>query len=69
MLLTEVEAKQISDKLLSFVKAEDATLSISSSETSHVRFAENSFLTSGKRENRGASVTVWAGGKRGFGGD
>jgi predicted Zn-dependent protease len=65
MLLTEKEAKQITDKLLSYVKADDAAVGVSSSETSHVRFAENSFLTSGKRENRGASVTVWIGGKRG----
>jgi predicted Zn-dependent protease len=65
MLLTETEAKQIAAKLLSFVKADDAAVSVSSSETAHVRFAENSFLTSGKRENRGASVTVWIGGKRG----
>lgn len=65
MLLTEKEAKTITDKMLSLVKAEDATVSVNSSDTSHIRFAENSFLTSGKRENRGASVTVWIGGKRG----
>lgn len=65
MLLTEKEAKDITGKMLSFVKADDATVSVSSSETSHIRFAENSFLTSGKRENRGASVTLWIGGKRG----
>ena len=65
MLLTEKEARTITEKMLSFVKADDATVGVSSQETSHIRFAENSFLTSGKRENRGANVTVWIEGKRG----
>jgi predicted Zn-dependent protease len=65
MLLTEKEAKTIAEKMLSFVKANDATVSVSSEETAHIRFAENAFLTSGKRENRGANVTVWVEGKRG----
>lgn len=65
MLLTEKEAKNITDKVLSLVKANDAQISVSSSETSHVRFAENSFTTSGKAERRGANITVWLDGKRG----
>ncbi len=65
MLLTEKEARTITEKMLSFVKANDATVSVSSEDASHIRFAENSFLTSGKRENRGANVTVWIEGKRG----
>jgi predicted Zn-dependent protease len=65
MLLTEKEAKNITDKLLSFVKADDAAVAVNSSENSYVRFAENSFLTSGRRENRGASITVWIEGRRG----
>jgi predicted Zn-dependent protease len=65
MLLTEKEAKTVTEKMLSFVKANDATVSVSSGETSHIRFAENAFLTSGKRENRGANVTIWIEGKRG----
>ncbi|HXH70425.1 MAG TPA: TldD/PmbA family protein [Pyrinomonadaceae bacterium] len=65
MLLTEKEARTITEKMLSFVKANDAAVSVSSEETSHIRFAENSFLTSGKRENRGANVTVWIEGRRG----
>jgi len=65
MLLTEKEARTVTDKMLSFVKANDATVSVSSEDASHIRFAENSFLTSGKRENRGANVTVWIEGKRG----
>lgn len=65
MLLTEKEAKSITDKILSLVTAGDAAASVSSSETSHVRFAENSFTTSGKAERKGANVTVWIDGKRG----
>jgi predicted Zn-dependent protease len=65
MLLTEQEARNITQKLLSFVKADDATVNVGSENLSHLRFADNSFLTSGQRENRSASVTVWIGGKRG----
>lgn len=65
MLLTENEAKKICEKTLSLTKADDASVSVSNSEVSHVRFAENAFTTSGKRENRGINITVWIGGKRG----
>ena len=65
MLLTEKEAKIVAEKMLSFVKADDASVGVGSEETAHIRFAENAFLTSGKRENRQASVTVWIQGKRG----
>jgi predicted Zn-dependent protease len=65
MLLTEQEAKQITEKMLSYVKADDASVNVSSEETAHLRFADNNFLTSGKREARTASVTVWTGGRRG----
>ena len=65
MLLTEQEARKITEKLLSFVKADDASVGVSSEQISHLRFADNSFLTSGQIEDRAASVTVWIGGKRG----
>ena len=65
MLLSEKEAKSITDKLLSYVKADDATVGVSSNKLSHLRFAGNAFLTSGQRVSRGANVTVWIGGKRG----
>ena len=65
MLLTEKEARTVTEKMLSFVKADDASVSVGSEETAHIRFAENAFLTSGKRENRTANVTVWIDGKRG----
>lgn len=65
MLLTEQEARKITEELLSFVKADDASVSASSEQVSHLRFADNSFLTSGQIEYRSASVTVWIGGRRG----
>jgi predicted Zn-dependent protease len=65
MLLTEKEAKEIAAKMLSFVKAGDAAVNLTSEESAHLRFARNSFLTSGKREDQTASVTVWIDGKPG----
>ncbi|HMS41559.1 MAG TPA: TldD/PmbA family protein [Pyrinomonadaceae bacterium] len=65
MLLTEKEAREITDKILSYVKADDAQVSVSSEKTSHLRFAHNAFLTSGNTIERGANITVWIKGKRG----
>lgn len=65
MLLNEQEAKNITDKILSFVKADDATVYVSSEKYSHLRFARNAFLTSGNTIERSASITVWIDKKRG----
>ncbi len=65
MLLNETEAKALTDKILSYVKADDASASVTSDKLSHLRFAGNNFLTSGQRVSRGANVTVWIDGKRG----
>ncbi len=65
MLLSESEAKAIADKLLSYVKADDATVGVGGENYSHLRFAANSFTSSGARENTTASVTVWIDKKRG----
>jgi predicted Zn-dependent protease len=65
MLLNEKEARVITDKILSLVKAEDASVAVSSDKLSHLRFARNGFLTSGQRMGRGANITVWIEGKRG----
>lgn len=65
MLLTEKEAKTLTDKILSMVKADDATANVGSNKQSHLRFAQNNVLTSGMREGQSANVTVWIGGKRG----
>src|SRR3712207_3914204 len=65
MLLTEKEARSITDKMLGFTKAEDASVSVTSETYSHLRFASNAFLTSGRRENMNANVVVWINRKRG----
>ena len=58
-LLTESDARTLLDKLLSYVRADDAFVSVSSETYSHLRFAANAFSTSGRRDNLGANVTVW----------
>lgn len=65
MLLTEAEVKTLTDKILSMVKADDASASVGSNRQSHLRFAGNNVLTSGTREGRSANVTLWIGGRRG----
>jgi predicted Zn-dependent protease len=65
MLLSEKDARAICDKLLSYVKADDATVSVNSENYGHLRFASNSFTTSGARENITVGVTVWIDKKRG----
>src|ERR1041385_5565869 len=65
MLLSEKESKKICDKLLSLTKADDAQVSVFSDDYSHLRFAANTFTTSGRREGASASVTVWIDKKRG----
>src|SRR5688500_7301116 len=65
MLLTENEARAICEKLLSYVKADDAAVGLTSDNYGHLRFAVNSFATSGARENVSVGVTVWIDNKRG----
>ncbi len=64
-MLTEKESQAVCDQLLDFTKADDAAVSVSSEDFSHLRFAANAFTTSGRRENATARVTVWIGQKRG----
>jgi len=65
MLLTEKEARAITEKMLGYTKADDASASVTSETYSHLRFAANSFLTSGRRENMNANIVVWINRKRG----
>src|SRR6266508_1969163 len=44
---------------------DDAIVGVSSENYGHLRFAANSFTTSGARENVSVGVTVWIGNKRG----
>ncbi|MGH9901992.1 MAG: TldD/PmbA family protein [Pyrinomonadaceae bacterium] len=65
MLLTEQEARSITQRMLGYIRADDAAVGVSSEDYSHLRFAANAFTTSGRRENRTASVSVWIDKKRG----
>jgi predicted Zn-dependent protease len=65
MLLTEADARAITAKLLGLVKADDAVVFITSEDYSHLRFAANTFLTSGRRESTTTRVTVWIDKRRG----
>lgn len=65
MLLTEQEARALTSKLLSYVRADDAIVSVNSENYSHLRFAANAFTTSGARKNTSVGVTVWIDKKRG----
>src|SRR5262249_36765028 len=65
MLLTERDARAICEKLLSYVKADDAVVGVTSENYGHLRFASNAFTTSGARENVSVGVTVWIDKKRG----
>src|SRR5215204_2430324 len=65
MLLTEQETKVLTEKILSFVRADDASANVGSDKLSHLRFAGNNILTSGTRVALSANVNVWVGGKRG----
>jgi predicted Zn-dependent protease len=65
MLLSEKEAKAICEKVLGYVKADDAQVGAGSSVSSHLRFGANSFRTAGRREDLNIGVTVWVEGRRG----
>ena len=65
MLLTEAASREITKKALGYVTADDAVVTVESDDYSHLRFAANTFLTSGRREGVSARVTVWIGRRRG----
>ena len=64
-MLSEKQSRDLCRKLLSYVKADDAVVSVSSEDYSHLRFAANGFTTSGRREDASAGVTVWIKKQRG----
>jgi predicted Zn-dependent protease len=64
MLITELEAQALCEKLMSFVQADDAEVSVGGTVYSQLRFAANQFTTSGKSADISAGVTVWIDKKR-----
>ena len=65
MLLSEQEAKALCQKVLGYTKADDAAVGVRSEGYSHLRFAANTFTTSGRRDDVEVSVTCWIGQKKG----
>ncbi len=65
MLLSEKETKAACARLLGFLTAGDAEVSVTSDDFSHLRFAANGFTTNGRREDITATVSVWIDKKRG----
>jgi len=65
MLLNEREANRICRQLLSYVQADDATVTVLGQTDHHLRFAANRFTTSGQRDDVEVTVTVWVDRKKG----
>lgn len=65
MLLTADEARRLTTRILAMVRAEDASVNVTSRIHRYLRFAANNIQTSGDRETRTASVTVWIERRRG----
>ena len=67
-MLNRDEALKICDTVLAHAKAagaEDAIVSLRSSNQQHARFADNRITTSGQAEDLQITTTVWVGRKRG----
>ncbi len=58
MILMKDEAKQLIDRILLFSKAEDCQVSLSSSESSHTRFANNEITTSGTSNDFSLTISA-----------
>jgi predicted Zn-dependent protease len=65
MVLTETDARALSQKVLGFVRADDAQVSMSEVDSAHLRFAANAFRTAGRDNDLYVNVTVWIDGKKG----
>jgi predicted Zn-dependent protease len=65
MLLTAEEARRITDRVLGMVKADDASVGVTSQMNSNLRFAANTLQTSGRIDTLAARVTVWIDRRRG----
>jgi predicted Zn-dependent protease len=64
-MLSEAEAKIVCGNLLGYVEADDAIVRLSSTSSSHLRFASNTITTTGRSEDTSAEVTVWNERRRG----
>ena len=58
MIWTKPEARQLIDRVLSFSKGGECAVSVSSSESSHTRYANNEITTSGDSRNVSVNITA-----------
>ncbi|MGV3558126.1 TldD/PmbA family protein [Larkinella arboricola] len=56
-ILTKEEAKKILDKVLSYAKADETSVSLSGNRTGNIRYARNTVSTSGETDNLALAVT------------
>ena len=56
-MLSKTEAKKIIDRVLSYSKADEMSVSLSGRKTGNIRYARNSVSTSGETDNLALSVT------------
>jgi predicted Zn-dependent protease len=63
--LTQEESQRICDKVMSFSKADECGVTLTSDRTGNIRYARNAVSTSGFTEDRSLSVTVAFGKKQG----
>lgn len=57
-ILSREEAKKIIDKVLSYSKADEMSVSLSGNQRGNIRYARNSVSTAGESENMSLSVTA-----------
>jgi predicted Zn-dependent protease len=65
MLLTQEDARRMTDRLLGMVKADDAAVGVTSQMNSNLRFSANTLQTSGRVDTVSARMTVWIDRRRG----
>lgn len=57
-MLSKEEAKRITDKILSFSKADELSVSLSGERNGNIRYARNTVSTSGETDNMSLAVTA-----------
>jgi predicted Zn-dependent protease len=65
MLISADEARRITGRVIGLIEADDASVEVTSRVHRHLRFAANAFQTSGDRDGRSVTVTVWVDRRRG----
>jgi len=56
-MLNEQEAKKIIDKVLSYAKADETSITLNAERTGNIRYARNTVSTSGEADNLSLAIT------------